>query len=239
MVVAVDRSGIVAPLAQGSARKSAAAQQVSPLDALSDALIAALDPADAENEPLRELRSQLILRWFGETRTLAVLGAHAADGAEVVAANLAIVLAQLDEPTLLIDANLRAPRQHELFGLTPHYGLVDLLLDRDVLEDAVLPAPGVDHLHVLCAGAVPPNPQELVSRAPFATLLETLSQRFRAIVVTTPPAALYADAQVIAARARGCLLVTRRHKTRVADIEHIKSQLAAGAAVLLGGVIRE
>ncbi len=206
---------------------------------LSRALVAALDPAGAGAEALRELRSQLVLRWFGDKRTLAVLGAKTEDDADTVAANLAIAMAQLGEPTLVIDANLRAPRQHELFGLKPVFGLSDLLRNRDVYDEAILPIQAVDNLHVLCAGAIPANPQELVSRTPFMYLMKTLPERFRAIIVATPPALSCADAQIIAARTQGCMLVTRRHLTRLAEVEQIKDQLASGRTTLVGGVMRE
>jgi protein-tyrosine kinase len=202
-------------------------------------LVAALDGASARAEALRELRSELILRWFGDKRTLAVLGARAADDADSVAANLAIVMAQLGEPTLLIDANLRAPCLHALFGLQPAIGLTDLLRNRDVHDEAILRVQSIDNLWLLPAGPAVTNPQELVSRTPFIYLMKTLPERFRAVIVATPPALPYADAQVIAARAEGCLLVTRRHRTRVADVVRIKEQLAAGKTALLGGVVRE
>jgi len=210
-----------------------------PLAALSPELVSAHFPASGPAESLRELRSQLLLRWFTEHRTLAVIGAHDEDGADVVAANIAIAMAQLGESTLLIDANLREPRQHQLFGLRPIVGLSALLQNRDVHVEAVQPVPAVAHLHVLCAGSLPTNPQELVSRTPLIYLLKTLPERFRAVIVATPPALAYADAQIIAARARGCVLVTRRHRTRVADVARVKSQLEPAQAVLLGAVIRE
>jgi Mrp family chromosome partitioning ATPase len=78
-----------------------------------------------------------------------------------------------------------------------------------------------------------------VSRTPLIYLLKTLPDRFRAVIVATPPALAYADAQIIAARAHGCVLVTRRHRTSVADVMRVKSQLEPGQTVLLGGVIRE
>ena len=228
---------VVTPLPPRSAQR-APTRVTSSAAALSPALVAALDPAGARTEALRDLRSQLILRWFGEHRALAVLAARADENADTVAANLVIVMAQLGEPTLLIDANLRAPTQHELFGLKPSAGLSDLLRNRDVHDDAIVPIQAVDHLHVLCAGSIPSNPQELVSRTPFIYLMKTLPERFRAIIVATPPALAYADAQVIAARTHGCLLVTRRHRTRLADIARVKDQLEPGKAVLLGGVIQ-
>jgi chain length determinant protein tyrosine kinase EpsG len=228
----------VAPLPARTAPRPS--PRVQSLAALSPKLVAAHDTSGAAAEALRELRSQLILRWFGEQqRALAVVGARAEDPADTVAANLAIAMAQLGEPTLLIDANLRDPRQHLLFGLNPLAGLSDMLRNRDVEGLAMLAVPAVENLHVLCGGAVPSNPQELVSRAPFMYLMKTLPERFRAIIVATPPALACADAQIIAARTGGALLVARRHRTRVADVARVKDQLAAGRVTLLGGVIHE
>jgi chain length determinant protein tyrosine kinase EpsG len=237
MNAALEHPVDVTPLTPRPAQR-ATSRVASSASALHPALVAALDPAGARAEAFRDLRSQLILRWFGEHRTLAVIGAHADDDADTVAANLSIAMAQLGEPTLLIDANLRAPRQHELFGLKPAAGLSDLLRNRDVHDLAIVPVQSVDHLHVLCAGSIPANPQELVSRTPFIYLMKTLPERFRAIIVATPPALACADAQVIAARAHGCLLVTRRHRTRLADIARMKDQLEPGRTTLLGGVIQ-
>lgn len=237
MNAVVERSANLVPRAVRSPQRALAKAAG---DAVLDRkLVAALDAGGARAEALRELRSELILRWFGDKRTLAVLGARARDDADSVAANLAIVMAQLGEPTLLVDANLRAPCLHALFGLEAKVGLTDLLRNRDVHDEAIVPVRAIDNLWVLPAGPAADNPQELVSRTPFIYLMKTLPERFRAVVVATPPALAYADAQVIAARAEGCLLVTRRNRTRVAEVVRIKEQLAAGKTTLLGGVVRE
>jgi len=206
---------------------------------LSPALVAVHQPSSCQTEALRGLRSELILRWFNEHNpTLAVMAPHGREGCSTVAANLAISLAQLGEPTLLVDANFRQPRQHELFGLTPRIGLSDLLRDRDFDEEALAPIAAVENLHVLCTGAVPGNPQELLSRAAFTHLLRTaMPERFRAIIIDTPPALAYADAHVIAARARGCVLVIRRHRTCLKDVEKVKGRLVPTDAVVLGAVL--
>lgn len=203
-------------------------------------LVGMHQPQGRQTEALRELRSQLILRWFKDGKTtLAVTGGRSGDGCSVVAANLAIVLAQLGERTLLIDANFRNSRQQDLFGLKPEAGLADLLRGRDVYDEALTAVPSLEHLRVLCAGAVPMNPQELLSRASFIYVLKTMAEKYRAIVIDTPPALAFADAQIVAARARGCLLVTRRHRTRLADVEEIKGRLEPTGAQLLGAVINE
>jgi chain length determinant protein tyrosine kinase EpsG len=203
-------------------------------------LIGIHQPQSRHTEALRELRSQLILRWFKDGKTtLAVTGARSRDGSSVVAANLAIVMAQLGERTLLIDANFRSPRQQELFALKPEAGLTDLLRGRDVYDEALTAVPALEHLRVLCAGVVPANPQELLSRASFIYVLKTMAEKYRSIIIDTPPALAYADAQIIAARANGCLLVTRRHRTRLADVEEVKGRLEPTGAQLLGAVIND
>ena len=203
-------------------------------------LVGIHQPQGRLTEALRELRSQLILRWFKDGKTaLAVTGARSRDGCSVIAANLAIVLAQLGERTLLIDANFRKPRQQELFGLKPEAGLTDLLRGRDVYDEALTAVPALEHLRVLCAGVTPANPQELLSRASFIYVLKTMAEKYRAIVIDTPPALEFADAQIVAARAQGCLLITRRHRTRLADVEEVKARLQPAGAQLLGAVINE
>jgi chain length determinant protein tyrosine kinase EpsG len=203
-------------------------------------LIGMHQPQSRHTEALRELRSQLILRWFKDGRTtLAVTGGRSGDGCSVVAANLAIVLAQLGERTLLIDANFRNPQQHELFSLRPEAGLADLLRGRDAYDEALTAVPSLEHLRVLCAGAAPANPQELLSRASFIYVLKKMADKYRAIVIDTPPALAYADAQIVSARAQGCLLVTRRHRTKLADVEDVKRRLEPTGATLLGSVIND
>lgn len=238
---AIERSiKVAAPLARRETQgRSITRIPANSTAALAPSLYAAHNPGGASAEGLRDLRSELILQWFDECRTFAVVGATKHEDADTVAANLAIVMAQLGEPTLLIDANLRQPRQHELFGLDPAFGVVDLLHYRDVYDQAVIAVPEVMNLHVLCAGRVPVNPQELVSRTSFVYLMRTLPDRFSAVIVATPPALEFADAQVIAARARGCLLVTRRHRTRIEEVRRIKSRLERAGAHLLGGIVQE
>lgn len=207
---------------------------------LSPLLTSAYEPFGKRAEELRVLRSELILRWFGRgNRTLSVMQARSGDGSSALAANLAIVFAQLGERTLLIDANLRAPVQHDLFGIRADYGLVDFLNGRDRLGDALVPVPGFNTLSVFCAGLPPPNPQELLSRVAFEYMLQTISGSFDIVIVDAPPVLESADAQLLAARTRGALLVAKRHHTKLADMQRMREQLEPSGAVVLGAVIDE
>jgi protein-tyrosine kinase len=207
---------------------------------LSPQIISAYQPESARAEELRSLRSELVLRWFNRGNgALAVIEARRGHGCSVLAANLAVTFAQLGEHTLLIDANLRSPLQQALFGISPPHGLVDFIKGRENLENVVTKVPGFDCLSVMCSGALPPNPQEMLGRVSFGYLMETAPAKYDVVIVDTPPMLECADAQLIAARARGALLATKRHGTRVADVLRVKSQLASAEVSLLGAVIDE
>jgi len=207
---------------------------------LGSELVAAYEPIGAEAEALRGVRAQLMLRWFkDENRLLAVIGARKGAGTSELAANLAITFAQLGEKTLLIDANFRSPSQHRLFGLGAESGpgLSNVLANRSVLKDVVRQIEPFGHLSLLCAGSPPPNPQELLGRVGFSYVIETAPAAFDVVIIDTPPALDYAEAQLIAARAGGCVLATRRNETRIDDIRRMKAQIDATGAAVVGAVI--
>ncbi|MGF6274137.1 protein-tyrosine kinase [Massilia sp. UYP11] len=206
---------------------------------LSPRLVAAYEPFAAQAEALRAIRSQLILRWFARgRRALAIASADPDDGASLFAANLALVFSQLGEQTLLVDANLRAPRQHELFGLRPRQGLSDLLAGRADL-DAILRVPSFADLSLLPAGTLPPNPQELLARPGFRSLSAQLESRHDVVLVDLPPLSAGADALAVAGRAGGVLLVARKHRTRIADVARMAEQMAEAGAEVVGSVVME
>lgn len=206
---------------------------------LSPRLVAAYEPFSPQVESLRAIRSQLMLRWFARGhRALAVLGADPEDGAALFAANLAVVFSQLGEQTLLVDANLRAPRQHDVFGLRPRQGLSDLLAGRADL-DVVLRVGGFVDLSVLPAGTLPPNPQELLSRDAFRTLDTSLASRYDVVLYDLAPFGAGADALAVAARAGGVLLAVRKDHTRVVQLARMAEQLAEAGAEVVGAVVME
>lgn len=203
-------------------------------------LIAVYQPFGSQAEALRALRSQLMLRWFSNGhKSLVVAGIHAGDGASYLAANLAIAFSQLGERTLLIDADLRQPRQHVLFNLGNRAGLSDLLAKRASSAAAVVHLASIPHLAVLTAGAVPPNPGELLSRAALPIQLDMLSQDFDVILIDTSAADASADAAMVAARSQGALLVLRQDHTQLAAATAFQANLTSSGAVLVGTVLNQ
>ena len=156
--------------------------------------------------------------------------------AVVLAANLAVVFSQLGEQTLLVDANLRAPRQHRIFNLDGEHGLSEMLSGRAGLESLSMVDSFVD-LSVLPAGSLVPNPQELINRPGFAVMNDTLRDRFDVILYDAPAVATAADALTIAARAGGILLVVRKDHTRTADLVAFGEQVRRVGAEVVGTVL--
>lgn len=208
---------------------------------VSDEVVAAYRPFTHQVEELRALRSQLMLRWFdaeAERKTLAIVSPERGEGRSFIAANLAVVFSQLGERTLLIDADMRNPRQHTLFSVSNRLGLSETLAGRGGPE-AVQRVPALLDLCVMPAGAVPPNPQELLSRPMFSQLLGQLAKDFDVILIDTPAGAEYADAQTIAVRASGALMVARKNVSRASRLYRLADELVTASATLVGSVMNE
>jgi protein-tyrosine kinase len=207
---------------------------------LSPQLAAAFDPFGEYAEAIRTLRSQLLLRWFSTERSLlAISSARNDSGAAVVTANLAIAWAQMGANTLLIDANLRAPQQHELFGLGVHCGLTEVLNGQCHKDDAMHAVAPFDSLTIIPAGARFPNAQEALSSSLFARLLAGFAHEFEVVLIATPPMLAFADAAIVVGNTRGCLLAARRHETSTADLQRARAALAPTDAALVGVVISD
>ena len=208
-------------------------------DSISDELVIAREPFHPRAEEIRALRTQLMIRWSKagiKRRVLAIVSPGPEEGRSYIAANLAVAFAQLGERTLLIDADLRKPRQHLVFNVSDRIGLSAVLSGR-ADSSAVAPVQEFGPLSVLPAGAIPPNPQELLSRLSLAVLLHELSGKFDVILLDTAPARAYADAQAVVFRAGSALVVARKDGTRLADTKGVIRELGDMGANIVGTVL--
>lgn len=198
-------------------------------------------PFSRQAEAVRALRNRLGRDHTlgGEAlRALAVVSADRGDGKTFLAANLAVALAQRGGRTVLVDADLRGPRQHQVFDLEPGTGLAGMLSGR-ADPQAIRGVHGVGGLFVLPAGQVPPNPLELVERPDFARLIALLKARFDHVIVDTPAACYGADALAIADRCGAALLLARRHASALTAVQALASTLAEGPVRVAGLVVNE
>jgi protein-tyrosine kinase len=206
---------------------------------ISTEVVVAYEPLHPRAEELRALRAELLIRWSKAEvrhRVLAIASPGPGEGRSYVAANLAVLFSQLGERTLLIDADLRAPRQHRIFDVADTFGLSAVLSGR-ADRSAVMPIPNFGRLSVLPAGARPPNPQELLSGHVLGDLLEQWRAEFDVILLDTPPAKLCADARIVAFRAGGVMVLARKNRTRVADTTGVMRELTNTGARIVGTVL--
>jgi receptor protein-tyrosine kinase len=183
-----------------------------------------------------------MLRWFDAESThksLSIVSPSTGDGRSFVAANLAVVFSQLGERTLLIDADLRNPRQHQLFKTSNSFGLSSILAGRTSPNIAVAKIESMLDLSVVPAGATPPNPQELLSRDAFPEMLNEYSQHYDVIIIDTPAAELSADAQTISSRAGAALMVASKNATHVTALQTLAANLNSSNVTIVGSLLND
>jgi protein-tyrosine kinase len=208
-------------------------------ESVSRELVVAYEPFHPRAEELRALRTQLLMRWSKAAvshRMLAVASPGCGEGRSYVAANLAVVFSQLGERTLLIDADLRTPRQHRIFNVPDRSGLTAVLSGR-AGRSAAAPVREFGRLALLPAGAPPPNPQELLSRPALGAFLQEMWSEFDVILFDTPPAKFYADALNVAFRAGSAIMLARKDHTRLADTTGVIRELSDSGVHVVGTVL--
>lgn len=208
---------------------------------LSPELVSLNQPFSHQSESFRAIRSQIMMRVFGEVDTrpaLAVISPDSGDGKTFFCANMAVALAQLGGRTLLVDADLRGPRQHQVFGLENRAGLSGILSGR-AESQVVQQVPDVPSLFLLPVGITPPNPLELVERPAFGLLMRELTSKFDHVIVDTPAAVYGADAMVVAARCGAALVVARKNSSRVGALQDLVGSLSQSPVKLAGVIMNE
>ncbi|HOX67046.1 MAG TPA: polysaccharide biosynthesis tyrosine autokinase [Burkholderiaceae bacterium] len=204
-------------------------------------LIAAVDPFHRQTESFRDIRSQLMLGALAPEqprRALAVMSPNIGDGKSFFAANLAVVFSQLGARTLLIDADMRTPRQHALFGVPNDYGLSSILSGRSDTK-AIHSLQDLPSLFVLPVGTLPPNPLELLQRPAFGLLVNELLGKFDHVIVDTPSSTHGADCRVLAAKCGVAMIIGRRGKSRMKALQGLVSEVTRGPAKFAGVVIND
>lgn len=205
-------------------------------------LVAAYMPFSHEVDQLRSIRSQLKLRWFDQAQgnaMLAVVGAGRAEGGSYLAANLAIVFAQMGENTLLIDADMRTPRQHVLFQLNNQLGFSSLLAGRSDVASALHTIPFIPKLQVLPAGPIPPNPLELLNRDNLDELFQWARKSYDIVLIDTSSLITGADGMIVAAKSGAALVVARANETKISAFSGLISELKRSNIRIVGSVLND
>ena len=174
-----------------------------------------LHPTSSPAEGFRTLRAAISLaKNADKLRVMAFTSTIPSEGKSLVASNFAIVTSQTGLKTLLVDADLRRPSVHKAFQLQSPVGLSAYLSGRTDNFSEFVHTTEVPNLDVICCGAVPPNPSELIGSNRMVRFLEEASRRYDRVILDCPPVSAVSDPLIVGAMADGMVFVTKFNKIR-------------------------
>ena len=202
-------------------------------------LSALLTPLSQASEAYRSLRTSVqFSRPDVVVRTILITSASPSEGKSTTAANLAVAMAQAGRRVLLVDADLRRPRQNSLFGTSRTPGVSDVLfqpIEAGLLPPGTAPS-GVDDLDILPAGAHAPNPSELLGSLAFRDRLDAWADHYDIVIVDAPPVLAATDAVLLSTQVDAAVIVVRAGQTKDFELDRALDALRSVGAPVIGTV---
>ena len=201
---------------------------------LATSIVTAVKPQSAAAEAYRHVRTNVQFSLPDTViETLLVTSPGMGDGKSVTAVNLAVVMAQAGRRTLLVDADLRRPKVHELLGVEREPGLTQVLKSADG-ENVGAQATALENLHVLPAGAGVEDPSELLGTTQFRELLRMVQSHFDLVIIDSPPVLAATDAVLVSTQCDATIMVARAGETTEDELDHAARALSDVGATLIG-----
>jgi non-specific protein-tyrosine kinase len=202
-------------------------------------LITLTDPRSPAAEAYRTLRTNLT--FFAAldrpVETLVVTSAGPGEGKSRVLANLAVTMAQGERQTILVDADLRRPGLHEIFGVANDRGLTTMILEEEALDEPPLLKVGVENLLLMPSGPLPPNPGDVLGSSKMEQAIAAFRDRADVILFDAPPVVAVSDAVVLGTKVDGVLLVVSAGRTRREHAQRAKELLERVQVRIVGAVL--
>ena len=190
-------------------------------------------------EAYKTLRTNVNFALAGESKSkvMIITSAMQSEGKSFTALNLAISFAMAEKHVIIVDCDLRRPKLARLLNLQAKQGLSEVLLDADLLSDAIHPSRRHENLDCIVSGAIPPNPSELLGSARMERVMSELREKYDYIVLDCPPLNMVTDAMVLAPRSDGVLFVVRAEQSEKGPVTHAVEQLQYANIKILGFVL--
>lgn len=201
-------------------------------------LVTLNDPRSAAAEAFRTLRTNLMFSSVeNPVSAIVVTSPAATEDKSLVAANLAVTFAQSGSKTILVDADLRKPAQHTLWGAANERGLGTMMLEDAAMAEPPLAQTPVKNLWLLPSGALPPIPADVLSSQRMNQIIGVLKARANYIVFDSPPVLVATDAALLGSKTDGVLLVVRAGHTRREHTTRARLALERVHVRVLGAVL--
>ncbi|MFH1006224.1 MAG: polysaccharide biosynthesis tyrosine autokinase [Candidatus Latescibacterota bacterium] len=214
-------------------RRTPAGERVDPV------LISQQDTKDTVVESYRSLRTNLQFSNVDKAlKSLLISSPGPSEGKTLTVANLAISFAEMDKRTLVVDADLRKPRQHKLFGVGKTPGLTDYLVGTAALEEVIVPTEVVN-LSLIPAGKGSPNTAELLGSNRMSDLIRKLTAEYDMVIYDTPPLIPVTDGALLASKMDGVLLVVKHGGTHKEAAHHAVEILQKVGAPIIGAILND
>lgn len=204
----------------------------------SDSIITLTDPRSVAAEAYRTLRTNIEFSSVDERlQTLLVTASAPIDEKGATVANLAVAMADGGRPVILVDADLRRPSQHTLFGLSNDKGFTNLFKDEETFNNPPLQSVPDTSLQILTSGPVPPIPSQLLASQKMSEVMAHLATMAEIIIFDAPPIITVNDASLLASKVDGVLLVVKAGGTKRDHVNAAKDRLEKVNARLIGAVL--
>lgn len=205
---------------------------------VNETLITLSEPRSAAAEAYRSLRTNLMFSSVeNPIHTLLVTSAARDDHKSITLANLAVTFAQGGSKTILVDADLRQPKQHHIWGINSRRGLTGMMMNDAAVGDPPLHAAQVENLQVIASGELPPNPADLLGGKRMDEIIGALKARADYVLFDSPPILAATDAALLGIKLDGVLLAIRAGDTRRDHTAQARQALERVHVRVIGAVL--
>lgn len=207
-------------------------------------LITFTSPKSSVSEVFRTLRTNMqFINVSNKLKSILVTSTIPGEGKSWVSANLAITFAQAGKKVILVDADMRKGRQHEVFELSNENGLSNYLIsavgENKINLDDYIKQTLVENLYVITAGVVPPNPSELLTSQKMSDLIKVLEGIADVVIFDGTPSTIVTDSLILSRNIGSTLIVTSHKQTRMEDLKQIKKNIENVGGKIAGVVVNK
>lgn len=189
-------------------------------------------------EAYKALRTNLMFVLGAKNSNVTMFtSAYMMEGKTTTSANIAITFAQIGAKVLLIDADMRKPKQHRIFNCEIGTGLSEALCG--VISDSSIQKTRYENLYLMTSGRIPPNPSDLLVSPNMDKMLETVTKTFDYVFIDAPPVGIVTDAAVLAGKVGGAIMIVRAGQSRTDGVRKAKDALEQAGAEVVGFVMTD